>query len=231
MPTSGCQVPQPLFTRHRPARSLPARRLAGECAARFAAVRCAALVGNGLRAFRRAVRQSGATDLSFTGQNSDTSTGDYDFLYREYSTQGRWASPDPAGLAAVDPANPQSWNRYAYVLNNPLSLIDPFGLDNDCGGACTPFSYYDGHGCLVTVTYHKETGPDGTIYDIPDVTTNCSGNCPMGSNFVPVPFGPGWCIGRHILGDFVRERPDRDRPRGGNSSVSNTTSSPHLRDN
>jgi len=26
---------------------------------------------------------------------------------------GRWISPDPAGLSAVDPTNPQSWNRYA----------------------------------------------------------------------------------------------------------------------
>ncbi len=25
--------------------------------------------------------------------------------------------------------NPQSWNRYAYVQNNPLALVDPFGLD------------------------------------------------------------------------------------------------------
>ena len=72
--------------------------------------------------------QSGTTDLSFTGQNSDTTSGDYDFLYRPYSTQGRWPSPDPAGLAAVDSTNPQSWNRYAYVLNNPLSKVDRTGL-------------------------------------------------------------------------------------------------------
>ena len=37
-------------------------------------------------------------------------------------------SPDRAGLAAVNPADPQSWNRYAYVMNNPLALIDPSGL-------------------------------------------------------------------------------------------------------
>jgi hypothetical protein len=55
----------------------------------------------------------------------------YDFPFREYSIQGRWPSPDPAGLAAVDPSNPQSWNRYSYVLNNPLGLIDPSGL-NEC---------------------------------------------------------------------------------------------------
>jgi hypothetical protein len=42
--------------------------------------------------------------------------------------QGRWLVPDPAGLAAVDLTNPQTWNRYAYVANNPLSRIDPFGL-------------------------------------------------------------------------------------------------------
>jgi len=76
--------------------------------------------------------QSGATDLSFTGQNSDVASGDYDFLYREYSIQGRWASPDPAGLAVVDSANPQSWNRYVYGLNNPCAFADPLGLDPNC---------------------------------------------------------------------------------------------------
>src|SRR5713101_7005982 len=54
--------------------------------------------------------------------------GLYDFPVREYSTQGRWASPDPAGLAATDPSDPQSFNRYSYVRNRPLSSIDQFGL-------------------------------------------------------------------------------------------------------
>src|SRR6266436_2365428 len=75
--------------------------------------------------------QSGTTDLNFTGMDQDSVSGLYDFPAREYSIQGRWPSPDPAGLAAVDPSNPQSWNRYAYVLNNPLNAVDPLGL-NDC---------------------------------------------------------------------------------------------------
>lgn len=73
---------------------------------------------------------SPAPYLSFTGENSDTVAGTYDFLFRKYNAvQGRWISPDPSGLGAVDPTNPQSWNRYAYVLNNPLSYTDPLGLE------------------------------------------------------------------------------------------------------
>jgi len=42
--------------------------------------------------------------------------------------QGRWISPDPAGLGAVNMENPQTWNRYAYVENGPLNAVDPLGL-------------------------------------------------------------------------------------------------------
>jgi len=38
----------------------------------------------------------------------------------------RWLSPDPR---AGDISNPQSLNRYAYVLNNSLNLVDPLGLE------------------------------------------------------------------------------------------------------
>jgi RHS repeat-associated protein len=77
----------------------------------------------------------GSPDKSFTGQNPDTTSGDYDFRYREYSNQGRWASPDPAGLSAVGLGDPQSLNRYSYVRNNPASAVDPLGLcDGVIGG-------------------------------------------------------------------------------------------------
>ena len=71
----------------------------------------------------------GTSDRVFTGQPMGTLPGLYDFTFREYGqAQGRWLVPDPAGLAAVDMTNPQTWNRYAYVMNNPLSYIDPLGL-------------------------------------------------------------------------------------------------------
>ena len=76
--------------------------------------------------------EMGTTDRSFTGQTQDTTPGLYDFLFRQQSSsQSRWLVPDPAGLAAVDITNPQTWNRYAYLANNPLNKIDPKGLD-DC---------------------------------------------------------------------------------------------------
>ena len=72
---------------------------------------------------------STGSDRSFTGQKADINGDQYDFLMREYNpVQGRWWTPDPAGLAAVDPNNPQSWNRYAYVNGTPLNSTDPLGL-------------------------------------------------------------------------------------------------------
>lgn len=80
--------------------------------------------------FGESYSETGTTDRSYTGQNQDTVSGLYDFAFREFSpVQGRWVSPDPAGLAAVDLSNPQSLNRYAYAWNNPLKYVDPYGLN------------------------------------------------------------------------------------------------------
>ncbi len=69
-----------------------------------------------------------ATEHRFTGKERDTESGlDY-FGARYYaSTMGRWMSPDPGKINLKHLANPQKWNKYAYVLNNPLTMIDPDG--------------------------------------------------------------------------------------------------------
>ena len=90
--------------------------------------------------FGEQYQTAGTADASFTGQDQDTVSTLYDFPARRQSpSQGRWISPDPAGRRAVMLANPQSWNRYAYVLNNPLALIDPMGLylmyQSPCGSS------------------------------------------------------------------------------------------------
>jgi len=58
----------------------------------------------------------------------DDETG-LDYAEARYyaSTQGRFTSVDPMSESG-EPERPQTWNRYAYVLNNPLSFIDPDGL-------------------------------------------------------------------------------------------------------
>jgi RHS repeat-associated protein len=50
------------------------------------------------------------------------------------SGTGSFFTPDPGGIKAVDPRNPVSWNRYTYVLADPVNRIDPAGLgEYNCG--------------------------------------------------------------------------------------------------
>src|SRR5262249_40608113 len=75
----------------------------------------------------------------FTGKERDE-TGLDDFAGRYYSSaMGRFPSPDPL-FASGRPAAPQTWNRYAYALNSPLTTTDPTGLYNwspAAGGSLT----------------------------------------------------------------------------------------------
>jgi RHS repeat-associated protein len=116
-------------------------------------------------------------DEKFTGQVRDNETLNDFFNARYYTAPlARFLSPDP-GNAGADLTNPQSWNGYAYVLNNPLALVDPSGMDtsNDCGGPCVPFSYVNGT-CVVSVSYHNQTDSTGT-WAMPDFTfEGCSSN-------------------------------------------------------
>lgn len=61
------------------------------------------------------------------GKERDSESGlDYFGARYNASTMGRFLSPDPSNLSVFF-SNPQSWNRYAYVYNNPLRLTDDNG--------------------------------------------------------------------------------------------------------
>jgi RHS repeat-associated protein len=63
------------------------------------------------------------------GHERDDETN-LDFMQARYysSGQGRFTSVDPENYQAMrDLDNPQSWNAYAYVNNNPLTRVDPNG--------------------------------------------------------------------------------------------------------
>jgi RHS repeat-associated protein len=81
--------------------------------------------------------------MKFTGHERDwdgwlnVDNDDYvDYMHARYydPNLGRFLSVDPTWSSA-DHVKPQTWNRYSYVLNNPINNMDP---DGRCGvpGAC-----------------------------------------------------------------------------------------------
>lgn len=136
--------------------------------------------------------QAGAADVSFTGMNQDTTSNLYDFPAREYGIQGRWPSPDPAGTASVNPADPQTWDRYAYVRNSPLEMTDPTGMDGeDPGGGteCDP-----DFGCIDCGIYLCGGGPPVNGPELPPLVTVISSSGPVSTTGLPsiLANGPGF---------------------------------------
>jgi RHS repeat-associated protein len=76
------------------------------------------------------------TRLAFTGHERDTALA-LDYMKARYCSPslGRFHSVDPV---EGEPAAPQSWNRFTYVSNNPMRLIDPQGLQEENPGDATP---------------------------------------------------------------------------------------------
>jgi RHS repeat-associated protein len=67
-------------------------------------------------------------NYKFTGKERDIESGlDY-FEARHYAgTMARFMSVDPVIITPERKADPQQLNRYAYVRNSPLRLVDPTG--------------------------------------------------------------------------------------------------------
>lgn len=81
-------------------------------------------------AFGRILNQTGNTEnlYLFAGEQRDFATG-FDYLRARFlnPVTGRFMSRDPAPSR---PDMPLTANRYSYVENNPLNLIDPSGLSS-----------------------------------------------------------------------------------------------------
>ncbi|MEL7061885.1 MAG: RHS repeat-associated core domain-containing protein, partial [Acidobacteriota bacterium] len=72
-------------------------------------------------------------ELKFTGHERDRNDGGVstlDYLHARYTSPmlGRFLAVDPI---SGNPGTPQSWNRYAYTLNNPMRFVDPWGLTEE----------------------------------------------------------------------------------------------------
>jgi len=69
------------------------------------------------------VQESFANAYTYTGREWDADAGLYYYRTRWYDPAvGRFMSEDPIGFAGGDT------NLFAYVLNNPVSWVDPLGL-------------------------------------------------------------------------------------------------------
>ena len=75
----------------------------------------------------------------FTSYERDSHSGTDYAVNRHYANVvGCFHSADPFKPSA-DATKPQSWNRYAYVMNAPIDSIDPLGLlrkETEIGDPC-----------------------------------------------------------------------------------------------
>jgi RHS repeat-associated protein len=131
-----------------------------------------------------------STTWGVFGDENDSEDNTYHTDARQHSpTQGRWLTPDPAGLAAMDVTNPQTWNRYAYVTNNPVSMTDPLGLDSetsstDSSGNITDYTTVDVTADLdisnFAPLFTSLTPNNIGGFDVPGETVNVTDTLPTG---------------------------------------------------
>jgi len=97
--------------------------------------------------------------MKFTGHERDFGEGagqDLDYMHARYYTpvMGRFLSVDPALETNKALNEPQRWNRYSYVTNNPTNSVDPTGR---CSTAVMLAAFYM-CGTLDLIDYVQERG-------------------------------------------------------------------------
>ncbi|MBP8059866.1 MAG: RHS repeat-associated core domain-containing protein [Chloroflexi bacterium] len=109
------------------------------------------------------------TDTGFTGHKHNDSVGLIYMQARFYVPSiGRFASAD---TIVPGPTNPQAYNRYSYVLGNPLRLVDPSGHgicdpEGNCQNNPPPPSCNPVNPCDTTVYPPGKYGQVQEAYDV-----------------------------------------------------------------
>jgi len=101
----------------------------------------------------------------------DSNTG-LDYAMNRYygSNLGRFLTPDPFGGSA-NAADPKSWNRYAYVGNDPINRNDPAGLLDIDVNSCGAETIFDGERIIVVgMTCELTPGGGDSLFGNPEDT-------------------------------------------------------------
>jgi RHS repeat-associated protein len=120
-----------------------------------------------------------AQQFGLAAMKLDAAAPNYYTLFRQYSYgTARWLSPDPL---TGDISNPQSLNRYVYVMNNPMGLVDTAGLcpgwqmsavsdsiGNSSGASPTYTTYYydDGLDCTARYDFYYLQYDGQALFDV-----------------------------------------------------------------
>jgi RHS repeat-associated protein len=96
--------------------------------------------------FGEEITSTANNEYKFASTYRDSATG-LDYAINRYYASGtaRFLTPDPY-QASGGPASPQSWNRYAYVVNDPVNHLDPTGLFYSTAQLLNSFGYGAGGG-------------------------------------------------------------------------------------
>ncbi len=105
----------------------------------------------------------------FTGYFRDLDTG-LDYAVNRYHMPGtgRFLTPDPSGRS-ISASDPGSWNRYAYVIGDPINRSDPTGLCTINGQV-----YADGAPPCPDVTTVTVNGGSSSVAPIPITIGPCN---------------------------------------------------------
>ncbi len=131
---------------------------------------------------------STTTKWRFTSYERDSESAlDYAMFRYDSSRLGRFLSPDPVAGSVADP---QSLNRYAYVGNDPVNLVDPLGLQHR---QIFPFEYAGSEDFSTT----------GTFCYLDGMETSCSIALTLLASGAAAPCPNNDCTGIRVSADGV----------------------------